>query len=177
MSKEDLEEPEVINNLALEKELLERTPENLAKTAWENGNLNRGKRLFYTSAASCFACHDPPGNAPKLGPDLTKITKSMKPEDWVNAVLHPSKQIDKEFAQVNVLMDDGTVITGIRISEDNNGIVLRNVAEPKPITIPDDLIDDVIDSNVSMMPDGLVRSLNNRQEFDDLMKYLISLKK
>ena len=177
MSKEDLKEPEVINNLALEKELLERTPEDLAKMAWEKGNLNRGKRLFYTSAASCFACHDPPGRAPKMGPDLTKITKPMKPEDWVNAVLHPSQQIDKEFAQVNVLMDDGKVITGIRISEDDNGIVLRNVAEPKPFTIPHDSIDDVIDSKVSMMPEGLVRTLENRQEFDDLMKYLISLKK
>ena len=144
--------------------------------AWQNGNLNRGKRLFYTSAAACFACHDPPGNAPKLGPDLTKLTKSMKPEDWVNAVLHPSKQIDKEFAQVNVLMNDGNVVTGIRISQDDNGIVLRNVAEPKPITIPSETIDEVIDSEVSMMPNGLVRSLRNRQEFDDLVKYLISLK-
>ena len=68
MSKEDLKEPEVINNLALEKELLEQSPEELAKTAMEKGNRRRGKRLFYTSAAACFACHDPPGNAPKWVP-------------------------------------------------------------------------------------------------------------
>ena len=177
MSKEDLTAPEVINNLALEQELLGQTPTDLAAAAWKNGNVRRGKRLFYTSAASCFACHDPPGNSPKLGPDLTKITKAMKREDWVNAVLHPSQTIDKEFAQVNVLTDDGTMITGIRISEDDQGIVLRNFAEPKPITIPVDSIDDVMDSKVSLMPDGLVRSLNNRQEFDDLLKYLMSLKK
>ena len=177
MSKEDLEEPEVINNLALEKELLEQTPEKLAEVAWEEGHLNRGKRLFYTSAAACFACHDPPGNAPKLGPDLTKLSKPMKPEDWVRSVLHPSKQIDKEFAQVNVVMVNGTVVSGIRISEDDKGLVLRNVAEPEPITIPQDSIDNVIDSDVSMMPAGLVRSLKSRQEFNDLMKYLISLKK
>ena len=60
MSEEDLEAPEVINNVALEKELLEATPGELAKTAMKHGSLNRGKRLFYTSAASCFACHDPP---------------------------------------------------------------------------------------------------------------------
>ena len=177
MSKEDLKEPEVVNNLALEKELLEQAPEDLAMIAQENGNLNRGKRLFYTSAASCFACHDPPGNAPKLGPDLTKLTKSMKPEDWVNAVLHPSKTIDKQFAQVNVVMDNGNVVSGIRISQDDEGIVLRNVAEPKPITIPNASIDEVIDSQISIMPEGLVRSLESRQEFDDLLKYLISLKK
>ncbi len=177
MSKEDLTAPEVINNLALEQELLGQTPTDLAAAAWKNGNVRRGKRLFYTSAASCLACQEPPGNSPKLGPDLTQITKAMKREDWVNAVLHPSQTIDKEFAQVNVLTDDGTMITGIRISEDDQGIVLRNFAEPKPITIPVDSIDDVMDSKVSLMPDGLVRSLNNRQEFDDLLKYLMSLKK
>ena len=112
-----------------------------------------------------------------MGPDLTKITKPMKPEDWVNAVLYPSKQIDKEFAQINVLTDDGKIVTGIRISEDDKGIVLRNVAEPKPITIPDEAIEDVVESKKSMMPDGLVRSLKNRQEFDDLLRYLIGLKK
>lgn len=177
MAKEDLAEPEMINNVALEKELLDQSPAELAQHAWENGNLRRGKRLFYTSAASCFACHDPPGNSPKLGPDLTKITKAMSPADWVTAVLQPSKQIDKKFAQVNVLTDDGRVVTGIRISEDDTGIVLRNVAEPKPITISNSSIEEVIESKLSMMPDGLVRSLNTRQEFDDLMKYLISLKK
>ena len=114
MSKEDLKEPEVINNLALEQELLEQQPSELAQIAIANGNARRGKRLFYTSAAACFACHDPPGNALKFGPDLTKLSKPMKPEDWVNAVLYPSKQIDKEFAQVSVLTDEGKVISGIR---------------------------------------------------------------
>ncbi|MEO1615256.1 MAG: PVC-type heme-binding CxxCH protein [Planctomycetota bacterium] len=177
MSEEDLKEPEVINNLALEQELLEQPVSELAKIAMENGNLKRGKRLFYTSAASCFACHDPPGNAPRLGPDLTQMKKQISPEDWVNSVLYPSKQIDKEFAQVNVLTDEGKVISGIRISEDESGITLRNVAEPKPIVIPDESIDDVIESKVSIMPDGLVRSLKSREEFDDLMRYLISLSK
>lgn len=175
MAKADLEAPVAINNVELEKELLEQTLEELAQAALENGNKNRGKRLFYTSAASCFACHDPPGNALKLGPDLTKLAKPMPPSNWIESVLHPSKQIDKEFAQINVLTDDGRVISGIRISEDKDGIVVRNVAEPKPIRIPKETIEEVVESKSSMMPSGLVRSMNNRQEFDDLMAYLLSL--
>ena len=176
MSK-DLTAPEVVNNIELEKELMEQSPAALAQAALANGNSLRGKKLFYTAASSCFACHDPPGNAPKLGPDLTKMTKEMKAEDWVTSVLYPSKQIDKEYAQVSVQTDDGSVVTGIRVSEDETGIVLRNVAQPKPITIPDEAIEDVVESDISMMPEGLVRSLKNRQEFDDLIKYLISLQK
>ncbi len=176
MMKEDLETPEVINNLALEKDLLGQPADALVAAAMERGKVNRGKRVFYQSAAACFACHDPPGNAPRMGPDLTKLTKAMKPVDWVDAVLHPSKQIDKEFAQINVLTDEGKVISGIRISEDDTGIVLRNVAQPKPITIADESIEEVKESKNSMMPDGLVRMLKDRQEFDDLLRYLISLK-
>ncbi len=175
MSKEDLTAPEVVNNVELEQQLLASDPVALAQAALDNGNSRRGKQLFYNSAAACFACHDPPGNAPKLGPDLNKITRAMKPEDWVNSVLYPSKQIDKEYAQVNVQTDDGSIITGIRISEDEKGIVLRNVAQPNPITIPDETIEDVVESDISVMPEGLVRSLKNRQEFDDLIKYLLSL--
>jgi putative heme-binding domain-containing protein len=177
MSKEDLEEPVVINNEALEKELLAQSPEELAAIAWKNGDLKRGKRLFYNSSASCFACHDPPGNAPRMGPDLTKITKPIQPEDWINAVLYPSRQIDKEYAQVIVLTEEGTVVSGIRVSEDDKGIVLRNVAEPKPIAIPRESIANIKESKNSLMPDGLARLLKDRQEFDDLMKYLMSLSK
>ncbi|WP_390888976.1 PVC-type heme-binding CxxCH protein [Rhodopirellula halodulae] len=175
MSKADLQEPELINNVELEKALLAESPEKLAAVALDNGKVRRGKQLFYNSAASCFACHDPPGNAPKLGPDLNKITKSMTPADWVNAVLYPSKAIDKEFAQVKVLTEDGRIMMGIRVSDTEEGIQLRSVADPKPVLISDDSIEDVVESDVSIMPEGLVRSLKSRQEFDDLMKYLISL--
>ena len=177
MSPEDRKEPETINNIALEKELLEQTPDQIAKLAMERGKARLGKSLFYNSAAACFACHDPPGNAPKMGPDLTKLTKDMTPEDWVTAVLQPSKQIDKKFAQVNVLTADDEILTGIRISEDDDSIVLRNVADPNPITIAKEDIEAIKESKTSMMPAGLVKSLKSRQEFDDLMKYLIGLKK
>ncbi|MED5578335.1 MAG: hypothetical protein VX757_12550 [Planctomycetota bacterium] len=49
------------------------------------------------------------------------------------------------------------------------------MAQPNPITIPDETIEDVVESDISVMPEGLVRSLKNRQEFDDLIKYLLSL--
>lgn len=112
-----------------------------------------------------------------MGPDLTKLTKDMTPEDWVTAVLEPSKQIEKKFAQVNVLTADDEILTGIRISEDDESIVLRNVADPNPIKISKEDIEAIKESKTSMMPAGLVKSLKSRQEFDDLMKYLIGLKK
>lgn len=55
--------------------------------------------------------------------------------------------------------------------------MLRNLAEPKPIRILKDDIDDSVESKVSLMPEQLVRSLKDRQEFDDLMRYILEVRK
>ena len=141
------------------------------------GVSRRGKTLFYKSAAACFACHDPPQGTPRLGPDLTKLQTKMTSEDLVNSLLRPSLKIDKEFAQVTVVTESGTVVTGVRVSQNDDGIVLRNLAQPKPITIAADEIDELVESKVSLMPVSLVRMLKNRQEFDDLMKYILEVRK
>ena len=95
----------------------------------------------------------------------------------MDAILRPSKLIDKEYAQVSVLDLDGRVQTGVRISENDDEIVLRNLAEPEPITIAQEDIEAVKESTVSLMPENLARQLKSRKEFDDLMKYIIEIRK
>ena len=67
MSKEDLKEPEVINNVALEKELLEQTPEELAAIAWEKGKLRRGKALVLPVGCLVFCLPRPTGQRAEAG--------------------------------------------------------------------------------------------------------------
>ena len=145
--------------------------------AISRGNAERGKNLFLKSAAACFACHAPPAGAIRLGPDLTRIQTKMKPEDLVDSVLRPSKLIDKSFAQVIVLTNQGKQYTGVRISENDNEIVLRNLAQPTPIVLKKEDVDEVFQSRTSLMPANLTRQLKNRAEFDDLMKYVIEMRK
>jgi putative heme-binding domain-containing protein len=168
---------ETISNVSLENELLKQPASKLAEIAMAQGKASRGQALFYRSAAACFACHDPPAGTPRLGPDLTKLATMATHEDLVNALLRPSAKIDKEYAQVTVVTDDGKAITGIRVSETDDEIVLRNLAEPKPIRIPTDAIDEIVESKISLMPANLVRLLKNRQQFNDLMKYIIEVRK
>ena len=63
------------------------------------------------------------------------------------------------------------------MSENDDEIVLRNLAMPKPLTIAQDDIEQVKDSKVSLMPANLVRQLKNREEFNDLMKYIIEVRR
>ncbi|WP_197454820.1 PVC-type heme-binding CxxCH protein [Stieleria varia] len=171
------QETKEFSNEALETELLNTPAGELAAVAMAEGNLQRGKRLFYESSAACFACHDPPKGAARLGPDLAKMTTKLTEEELVDSILRPSKLIDKSFMQVSVLDVDGKVQTGIRISENDKEIVLRNLAEPNPIKIKQDDIEVVKESDVSLMPENLTRQLKNRKEFNDLMRYILETRK
>ncbi|QDT11720.1 Cytochrome c-552 precursor [Planctomycetes bacterium K23_9] len=164
---------EEFSNDALESELLAVSSSELAKIAMAKGNAKRGKQVFYQSAAACFACHDPPKGVERLGPNLAKMKTKLTAAQLVDSVLRPSDLIDKDYAQVSVLDVNGKVQTGVRISENDDEIVLRNLAEPKPIKIKQDDIEEILDSKVSLMPANLVRQLKSRKEFNDLMKYII----
>ncbi|MFK7818970.1 MAG: PVC-type heme-binding CxxCH protein [Planctomycetaceae bacterium] len=176
MVKGDSSAQEVMN-ITLEKELLATDVTKLAEIAMTRGKASRGKTLFYKSAAACYACHDPPAGTPRLGPDLTAMKTSMTPAQLVESILYPSRKIDKEYAQVTVLTDDGKSITGIRVSQSDNEVVLRNVAQPKPIRIPMDTVDEIVESQLSLMPAKLVQTLKDRREFDDLMRYVLEVRK
>jgi hypothetical protein len=63
------------------------------------------------------------------------------------------------------------------VSENDDEIVLRNLAQPEPITIAQDDVEDVIESEVSLMPENLMRQMKNRKEFNDLLKYIIEVRK
>lgn len=161
------------SNDELEAELMSISSAQLAKVAMEKGNSRRGKKLFYESAAACFACHHPPKGAARLGPDLTKMKTKLTPEQLIDSVLRPSALIDKDYASVTVITLNGKSETGIRISQNDDEIVLRNLAEPKPIVIKQSDVDEIVESKKSLMPANLAKTLKNRREFDDLMKYVI----
>ena len=56
-------------------------------------------------------------------------------------------------------------------------IVLRNLAAPEPIKIKQNDIEVVKDSTVSLMPENLAKQLKSRKDFNDLMKYIIEIRK
>lgn len=171
-------QPEVeFSNDELEKELMAQSTSDIAAEAIAQGNALRGKKLFYESAAACYACHDPPGRVARLGPDLSRLKTRLTNEQLVDSILRPAELIEKEYAQVSVLTVDGQIFTGIRVSEDDDELVIRNLANPKPVVIPQDDIEQVKDSKTSLMPANLVKQLKTRQEFNDLMRYVIEVRR
>ncbi|MFO0908578.1 MAG: family 16 glycoside hydrolase [Isosphaeraceae bacterium] len=143
----------------------------------ENGmhgrDYDRGRTLF--GAASCFACHRFNNEGGGAGPELTGLAGRFTPRDLLESIVVPSKVISDQYGAVMIATKDGTVVTGRIVNLAGDSIsVSTNMLEPNNQTRVDrNAIEEIKPSPVSMMPEGLLNTLN-KEEVLDLMAYLLS---
>ncbi|MFK8113556.1 MAG: DUF6797 domain-containing protein [Rubripirellula sp.] len=155
------------------KQLAHLPTEVLAKEVRKRGDARRGALVFYKSAAACASCHLSEKSASPLGPALSQLGK-ITDAHVVESLLKPSKSIRKGYETHSVLTVDGELLVGMIAKQDEQSMTLRvatNLAEDKVIAKDD--IDAIKQSDVSMMPDGLVASLGEQRDFLDLAKYVM----
>ena len=148
----------------------------LISDARKFGDPARGAIAFYKPTMNCARCHEPAAANQKrrLGPDLTEKREA----DWAHlaqSVLQPSAKIKQGFGSVQVLLANGRHLTGVLVSQDDQGLVVDQIEANKPIRIDDADIDDFKEIKLSSMPQGLANQLSNRQQFLDLVSYLAEI--
>ncbi|MAG93150.1 MAG: hypothetical protein CMJ48_05310 [Planctomycetaceae bacterium] len=148
----------------------------LAKAALEKGDAVRGAILFPQQKPGCANCHST-GPQNLLGPDLTRMGDEATPAYLVEAMLYPSKVIKKGFESSTVATVAGKVHSGRIVEQTPDKLVLRDSSPERPlIVLARDEIDEIAAIKTSAMPDDLVDQLANRQQFLDLLKYMMELK-
>lgn len=158
----------------LARQLLRELPTDLGKAARERGDASRGAVLFFQSFLTCAKCHDAESGQ-LIGPDLTRVGKEATAEYLVESLLSPSKVIKKGFETLTVNTVDGRTITGLLAEEKNGTLTLIDPSGGSRIKIPAAEIERKSTSPVSLMPEGMANLLSNRQQFLDLVKYLIEI--
>ena len=149
----------------------------LAKAAVSQGDARRGAIVFYQPQLLCASCHRQGRDAVKgLGPTWRRSARRSAGAELVEAILEPSKTIRKGYETVTVVTKEGKTLTGRLVEERPDAVVLRESApQGKSITIARAEIDERHDKGPSLMPEGLVNQLGSRQEFLDLVRYLIEI--
>ena len=147
----------------------------LARDARVHGDARRGALLFFNSTLACSKCHDQSVKHP-LGPDLSIKREESSDRFLVDSVLEPSKSIRKEFVQLQVLTEDGLVVTGFPLIDSEQELVLREPAAGKEFRLSPDDVAARRTSDLSAMPAGLINQLDNRDQFLDLVKFLIEVR-
>ncbi len=150
------------DNESLRKRILEVT----AQLSGGTGNPYKGKLLYKENCGKCHVLFDEGG---LIGPDLTQYKRDDLATMLVN-IVNPSLQIREGFEAFVVLTADGLTLNGFVADQDNRIVVLRT-ADGQTIVVQRDEIEAMKASPVSIMPEGLLNSLNE-QQMRDLFAYL-----
>lgn len=162
---------------SLTEQLAAEDPSKLAADARANGNIVRGAILFHQGNINCAKCHRPTAAQDRLGPDLSRIEVDATDAYLIESILLPSKVIKTGFESSLLLTLDGQVYNGIVLSEDPNRVVIRDMKNlDQPVTIPRADVEELQPSTVSSMPANLADELTDRQQFLDLLRYVMDLK-
>ena len=140
----------------------ELTAKRLAKADVKNGRL-----LFHRT---CAKCHTLYGEGGKIGPDITGANRSSLFYVLEN-ILDPSASVAKQYQASLVALEDGRILSGLIATHPNGTVEIQTPTEK--IIVPEEEIEQQRQSSKSMMPDGLLKTLNE-QEIVDLIAYLQS---
>ena len=160
----------------LEDQLRSEPIEYLIRAVREQGDAARGAIVFHQPHVACTKCHAVVDRENPLGPDLTRLPPDVNDAHLVESVLEPSKLIRQGYEAVSVITAEGRNLTGILVRDEPNTLVLREVDSGKLLTLSKDEIDAYSLQTTSAMPVGQAAQLTSRQEFLDLIRYLIEIR-
>ena len=139
-----------------------------------DGDVARGKLIFFSDGARCRACHEVDDQAKSLGTTLRQINRKYpRQSEFLQHILQPSLKVDEAFRAVSIVTVDGQIITGL-ISEQTDQQVVIQTADRKRIALPKTEIEVMRKSDKSLMPENILSDLT-AQEAADLLVYIRSL--
>ncbi len=133
-----------------------------------SGNAYAGQTLF---ESRCAACHKLFYKGGGVGPDLTPYQRDNL-STMLIAILNPNAEIREGFAAIEIETRDGRSLTGFVREADNQILVLRGIDNQNTVLRRDE-IQSLRPTGRSLMPEGLLDDLNDRQ-LRDFFAYLRS---
>jgi len=132
------------------------------------GSTEHGAEVY--EKAQCVKCHRFGDRGESMGPDLTSISKRFMKKEVLESILYPSHVVSDQYAAKTVVTVQGRSYTGI-VAPGAQGetVVLKN--DGTKSVIDNDEIDEIVPSQSSAMPAGLLDNLT-LEEISDLFAYL-----
>ncbi len=146
----------------------------IGETKLANGrDFKNGQKVF--AAARCIVCHRFNGEGGATGPDLTQAAGRFSFREIGEKFTAPSKVIGDQYKASIISTKSGKVYTGRIVNETKDTLIV--VIDPedstKVVEIKKTDVEENVFSPVSLMPEGLMKPLNEN-EVADLLAYLLS---
>lgn len=146
----------------------------IAELVQRAGDVERGKELFATTA-TCARCHKVKGEGKEVGPDLSEIGSKLSKEALYLSILDPSAGVSFNYETWLVRTFEGTVFTGILVSQTDESVELKTAEAIVHKLVRDD-IEQMKKSTISVMPADIPKLLK-AEDLVDIVEYLTTLKK
>jgi putative heme-binding domain-containing protein len=146
----------------------------VAELVKRSGDAARGKELF-GGIGTCAKCHKVRGEGKEVGPDLSEIGSKLSKEAMFVSILDPSAGVSFNYETWIVRTLDGTVLSGILVSQTDDSIELKT-AEAIVHKFKRDDIEALKKQAISLMPADLQKQLK-AQDLVDIVEYLTTLTK
>jgi putative membrane-bound dehydrogenase-like protein len=130
------------------------------------GDAARGHRLFLER---CASCHRLNGEGETIGPDLTHANRRDR-DFLLVSLVDPGGVVRKEYQASVVATRDGRILSGLIVEQTPGTIVLRD-ARGQRTQVPAAEVEEIRDSDVSLMPESLYKEFSPEQ-LRDLFRFL-----
>lgn len=127
----------------------------------------KGKATF---AALCGACHKLYGEGGAIGPDLTGSDRHNL-DYLLGNIVNPNEVVPADYLLTVFTLKDGRVVSGVVPEQNEKTITVQTPVER--LTIPADTIVKRESMPVSLMPEGLLKTMDEAT-VKDLMAYLMT---
>ena len=133
------------------------------------GDAVRGKEAF---KKTCAACHKLEGVGFELAPNLAAM-KNRGPEAILLNVLDPNREVNPQYLNYIVQLEDGRTLNGIISAETATSLTLKRADNATDTVLRID-ISRLKSTGQSLMPEGLEKQID-KQAMADLLEYFKSL--
>ncbi len=111
---------------------------------------------------ACAKCHRLGELGEDYGPDLTTIANRFTRSDMLEAVLWPSREISDQYGSWRIETKDD-VYSALILEEDETSVTILIPDLDRPVSIQREDIVDMRESDVSIMPEGLLDEFQMRE--------------
>ncbi len=115
-------------------------------------SLDDGRKIFEETCAKCHRFGD---SGKDYGPDLTTIANRFTRSDLLEATLWPSRTISDQYTSWRIETKDD-VYSALILEEDQESVTVLIPDLERPVAISRENIVDIRESEISIMPEGLL---------------------
>ena len=146
-------------------EQMDRWRQELTPAAIASADVQVGQQLFQKN---CASCHVMRGQGGAIGPDLTGSDRKNI-NYLLENIVDPSGSVADSYRSSNVSLLDGRLLIGVVVNQSKKTLSLQT--KDGLVTLDQDDIDEIKQTQLSLMPAGLLDQLTPQQR-SALFKYL-----